>query len=301
MPTGRYLVVTADDFGIGPGTSNGILDLALDGRVTATVLLVNSPYAEAAVRAWRQTGCPVELGWHPALTLDRPVLSPGRVPTLVDSDGAFHRLGPFLRRLMLGQIARKDLAAELCAQWQRFHDLVGHAPTVVNAHHHVHIFPPVGDLLCDLLARQTPRPYLRRICEPLRLLQHLPGARVKRAVLTLWGRCAARRQLALDLPGNEWLAGISDLVHPLDADFFRRWVRCIPGRYAELTCHPGYVDPTLLGRDATPTDGMMARRVDELRLLQQASFLDECAAAGFQLVSPSQPRWARPTRRAHAA
>ena len=50
----RFLVVTADDFGIGPATTHGILELALQGRVTATVLLVNSPHAEAAVRAWRQ-------------------------------------------------------------------------------------------------------------------------------------------------------------------------------------------------------------------------------------------------------
>ena len=72
----RFLVVTADDFGIGPATTHGILELALQGRVTATVLLVNSPHAEAAVRAWRQAGCVPELGWHPCLTLDRPVRPP---------------------------------------------------------------------------------------------------------------------------------------------------------------------------------------------------------------------------------
>src|SRR5437879_4950211 len=65
----RSLIVTADDFGIGPATSLGILDLAVQGLVTGTVLLVNSPYAEQAVRAWNQAGRPVELGWHPALTL----------------------------------------------------------------------------------------------------------------------------------------------------------------------------------------------------------------------------------------
>src|SRR5437588_127944 len=44
----RCLVVVADDFGIGPATSRGILDLAAKGLVTGTVLLVNSPYAEEA-------------------------------------------------------------------------------------------------------------------------------------------------------------------------------------------------------------------------------------------------------------
>ena len=53
----------ADDFGIGPGTSQGILDLAAAGRlVTATVLLVNSPHRESA---------------RPRLARRRSVSSPG--------------------------------------------------------------------------------------------------------------------------------------------------------------------------------------------------------------------------------
>src|SRR5262245_9137857 len=77
----RHLVVIADDFGIGPGTSEGILRLSQRGLVTGSVLLVNSPHAEAAVRAWKHSGAGLELGWHPCLTLDRPVSPPGSVPT----------------------------------------------------------------------------------------------------------------------------------------------------------------------------------------------------------------------------
>ena len=38
----RRLVVIADDYGIGPDTSAGILELARKGIVTGSVLLVNS-------------------------------------------------------------------------------------------------------------------------------------------------------------------------------------------------------------------------------------------------------------------
>ena len=54
----RRLVVTADDFGIGPDTSRGILDLAARGAVTSTVLLVTSPFAADGVRQWRQAAGP---------------------------------------------------------------------------------------------------------------------------------------------------------------------------------------------------------------------------------------------------
>src|SRR5262249_47514835 len=171
----RYLIVTADDFGIGPTTSQGILDLAERGLVTCSVLIVNSPHAERAVRAWRQAGCPMELGWHPCLTLDRPLLPPERVPTLVGPDGGFRPLGPFVRPACLGRIDADEVAAEMSAQVARFTDLVGHPPTVVNSHQHVQIFRPVGRVLLDLLARQTPLPYVRRIREPCRMLLRIRG------------------------------------------------------------------------------------------------------------------------------
>ena len=47
----RSLIVVADDYGIGPATSRGILDLAAEGLVTGAVLLVNSPHAAEGVRA----------------------------------------------------------------------------------------------------------------------------------------------------------------------------------------------------------------------------------------------------------
>src|SRR3954447_24189934 len=108
MTKSRFLVVTADDFGIGPDTSEGILALAARGLVTATVLLVNSPYAGAAVQSWRRAGIPLEVGWHPCLTLDGPVSAAGDVRSLVDDDGRFWPLGRFVRRLASGRIRADD-------------------------------------------------------------------------------------------------------------------------------------------------------------------------------------------------
>ena len=62
--------------------------------ITGTVLLVNSPHAEAAVSAWRRAGSRPELGWHPCLTLDAPILPPSRVPSLVAPDGRFLKDAP---------------------------------------------------------------------------------------------------------------------------------------------------------------------------------------------------------------
>ena len=61
-----------------------------------------------------------------------------------------------------------------------------------------------------------------------------------------------------------------------------------PERFVELTCHPGYLDPTLDGRDGSLADGQLRRRVREFELLADPGFLDAVAAAGFTLVSASE-------------
>ncbi len=296
----RTLVVMADDFGFGPATSQGILELAQRGLVTGSVLLVNSPYAESAVRAWCQAGGPLELGWHPTLTSDGPVLPPDQVPSLVGPDGRFCPLGRLVKRLFLGRVAAAEIAAEFRAQHRRFCDLVGHPPTVVNSHQHIALFQPVGFLLMEMLAQKRPLAYVRRIQEPWRMLV-IPGARCKRAFLTFLGRPLAREQKMIGFPGNDWLAGITDPRWVRDPQFLVRWLRRIPGNVVELACHPGHYDATLIGRDCTASDGLLERRVDEYALLNHSTFVEACTDAGFERVAPahitSSP-WIVPT---HAA
>ena len=284
----RQLIVIADDFGIGPSSSAGILHLARRGVVTGSVLLVNAPYAEADVRAWRDAGATMELGWHPNLTLDAPSSPAQCVPSLVAPDGNFWPLGSFLKRWLHSQLRAVEIEAELTAQLRRFRDLVGHWPTVVNSHQHVALFEPVGSILLRVLAAHGCQPYVRRVREPWPLVAQIPGARKKRALLNFLGRRLATEQEALGFPGNDWLAGVTDPPWVKDRAFFTRWLAALPGRTVELCCHPGFLDTTLIGRDCTADDGLMQRRVDEQILLEQPEFLAAAHDAGFTLVAPSQ-------------
>jgi predicted glycoside hydrolase/deacetylase ChbG (UPF0249 family) len=277
-------VVTADDFGIGPCTSRGILDLAAAGAVTSTVLLVTSPHAEDGVAQWRKAGRPVELGWHPCLTLDTPILPADRTPSLVDPTGRFHPLGRFLARLVRGRVVEAEIEAELRAQYHRFLDLVGHPPANVNGHHHVHTFGLVRRPLLRILADQSPRPFVRRVVEPARTLLRVRGARVKRLILSKVGRRAAAVQARGGFPGAEWLAGITDPPYVHKDGFFADWLTAVPGRVVELTCHPGYLDAAVDGRDGSMTDGQLHRRAREFELLRRPAFLDAVRAAGFTLT-----------------
>ena len=283
----RVLLVVADDFGIGPATTAGILHLAGKGVVTGTVLLVNSPYAEEAVGLWNRGGRAVDLGWHPNLTLDGPVLSPGHVPSLVDADGKFYPLPHFLRRWTLGRMAAREIEAEFRAQLLRFRELTGQAPALVNAHQHIILFPPLGSIILDVMRRQGCFPYVRRVREPWRNLCRVPGARNRRLLLNTLGRSQSRRQADRGFPGNDWLAGVTGPGWVRDPLFHRRWLACTPGQVVELVCHPGFEDRTLIGRDCVDGDGLMQWRVDELSQLDRPEFFDFVARAGFRLTSPT--------------
>ena len=197
--------------------------------------------------------------------------------------------------------AQKRSKGRLAAQYRRFLDLVGHAPSVVNSHHHVQIFQPIGAILHRLLGASRPLPYLRRVGEPWRTVLAIPGARRKRVLLSLLGRRLTQQERRLGFPGNDWLAGVTDPPWVADPRFLTRWLRRMPGSVVELTCHPGYRDPTLIGRDCQADDGQVERRVQELQLLQQAQFREACYRAHFALVSPAELSRRIVQDRAHAA
>jgi predicted glycoside hydrolase/deacetylase ChbG (UPF0249 family) len=288
MDATRHLLVIADDFGIGPETSRGILDLAARGLVTGTVLLVNSPHALRAVSEWRRAGEPAELGWHPCLTLDSPVSPPASVPSLVDFDGKFWPLKLFLRRLFRRRIRVEDIRTELLAQYRRFIELVGRPPTLVNTHQHIALFSPIGNILVDVLA-EAPRPvYARPVREPWHLLRNIAGGRFKRLALNFLGRYRSRLSERTSLSSADWLAGLSDPQDAGRSDYFTRWLSYCPGQSVELMCHPGHLDLTLGGRDGTPAGGSQPWRVEEYRRLVDPAFDEACYRFGFQRMRPAE-------------
>jgi predicted glycoside hydrolase/deacetylase ChbG (UPF0249 family) len=193
-----------------------------------------------------------------------------------------------MRRLLFGGVQTSEVEAEFRAQHQRFQELTGQEPTVVNCHHHLQVFSLVGSALRAVLEQQNTKPYLRCIREPWRKIWSIHGARPKRAFLNWLGRRQARCQIDSGFPGNDWLLGITDPLHVSDPEFFTNWLRSCPGKLVELTCHPGQMDLTLSGRDGSLEDGQLARRARELELLNHPGFQGVVRAAGFTLVSPAQ-------------
>ncbi|WP_020473843.1 carbohydrate deacetylase [Zavarzinella formosa] len=279
----RIITIVADDYGIGPETSRAILELAVEGQLGATVLMVNSPFAEEAVDAWRAANPAVDLGWHANLTLDKPVASPEKVPSLLQPDGRFWPLPLFLRRVMSARICRADVEREWLAQYRRFEALVGYSPPVINSHQHVSLFPPCDLALKTVLDMNGAKPFVRRVAEDWTTLAAVPGARIKRTVLNIMGRRAAGRSL----PGCDVLVGVTDPCCVENEQFWSRWLgRVKPGSRVEVCCHPGHRDETLWGRDCHTLESLM-RRPHETALLRSPDFSFALAQGGYTRVRPS--------------
>lgn len=105
----KWLIVTADDFGITRGVNRGIIEAHREGILTSTSLLVNRPAGEEAAALGRT--CPsLSVGLH--LELDANDVS--------------------------------AVATGLERQLARFVELVGTPPTHVDSHHDVHRHPRIA-------------------------------------------------------------------------------------------------------------------------------------------------------------
>ena len=142
-PAGKVLIVNADDFGLTPGVSRGILEAHARGIVTSTTLLVNREIPAAQLEELHASDLGV--GAHLNLTLGAPVSNPRRVPSLVDAEGRFIRDA----REAAARARTDEARIELGSQIDAFRKIMGRFPTHLDTHHHVGRHDPILDLVLD--------------------------------------------------------------------------------------------------------------------------------------------------------
>jgi predicted glycoside hydrolase/deacetylase ChbG (UPF0249 family) len=122
----RILIVNADDFGRSPGVNRGIAIAHEHGIVTSTSLMVRRPGAEEAARYARK---------HPKLSVGLHV----DLGEWVYRDGAWEPVEE-----VLGPVEEA-----VDHQLALFTSLIGHEPTHLDSHQHVHREGQVRTVLAD--------------------------------------------------------------------------------------------------------------------------------------------------------
>ncbi|MDQ6859489.1 MAG: ChbG/HpnK family deacetylase [Chloroflexota bacterium] len=244
------VIVGADDLGLSPGVTEGILEAHRDGIVRSASLLVTFPAsAEAAelARAHRR----LEVGLHLDLVGGRPVSDAARVPSLIDADGRFHRLPQFTARLLSGRVRLGELAAEIRAQAALAREW-GIEPRAWDSHRHTHLLPGVSRVVAHV-ARQEGVRYLRR-ARPPRLT-----ATAKAQLLGVASVASAFAQRRV--PGNDWFVDLTALPKRPDPAAVALYA-AYPG-IGEIVGHPGRPDEALRATG----DSLTLRRFDDLAVL----------------------------------
>lgn len=150
------IIVTADDFGRSQAINAAIIRAHREGILTCASLMVAGDAWEEAVELARATPT-LAVGLHLVVSGGRAVLSPQRIPRLVDAHSRFPddplRLG---LRYAFDRAARQELAAEIAAQFERFSG-TGLPLSHVDGHQHLHVHPVVFRLLLPLARRYGAR------------------------------------------------------------------------------------------------------------------------------------------------
>jgi chitin disaccharide deacetylase len=269
------LVVNADDFGMSPPISRGIVAAHRDGIVTSTSILGNSSHLEAAAKLLAAAPG-LGVGVHLALVGGDPVSDAAAVPSLLAPGGSFWPRGQdFVVAWIRGRIVPAHIETEFGAQVSRIR-AAGIALDHLDTHHHLGFLPAVGRAV-EAVARRhgiagirsaVERPTLAWAAEPRRGIE--AGILTGLAWLT-------RRQLGARRHGPQsWgyvESGRLDEVRILEIIG-----RLGPGAH-ELICHPGDEDGT------SDSDGDPGRyqRVAEIEALTSAKVRRAIEQRGVQL------------------
>ena len=227
----RFLIITADDFGLSHSVNEAVRQAALSGVLTAASLMMGERATPQAVRLSHALPR-LRVGLHLVLVDGHPVLPPRYIPDLVDPSGRFSDAMVFNSfRFVASRRIRAQLAAEIRAQLEAF-AATGLELDHVNAHKHFHLHPLILELVLRIGAEfgvsavRIPR-------EPFWYSRLTVGA----AFLAPWLALMRTRLRAHDILSNDQVFGLSSTGR-LDSRQLLDILSRLPAGVTEIYLHP---------------------------------------------------------------
>lgn len=256
----RRLIFNADDYGLSPAVSAGILRAMQQGVVRSTTVMTNlATVVELdALRDWlgrdsaRERGCTA--GCHLNLSCGPPRLAGWPEAVLRQGpDGS-----PWFDKAQALQAAtweNRELAAFAAHEWElQLRALLDSGISVshLDSHHHVHLLRPLFPVALELAQR------------------HGLALRTRREYRSL------ARSSGLAVPDTlvEGYFG----AEQIDAARLLKLLAAADGEVVEVMCHPGNVDDVLRQRS-----GYLQERAVELEVLGDPALAQQLATLGWEL------------------
>jgi hopanoid biosynthesis associated protein HpnK len=240
----RFLIVTADDFGIHEAVNEAVAAANRAGVLTTASLMVGAPAAADAVRRARELP-QLRVGLHLVLADGLAMLPRAQIPDLVDSEGRFGD-GMWLdgvRYFALPSL-RRQLEAEIRAQFAAF-ARTGLVLDHVNAHKHFHLHPTLLQMIVRI-GREFGMTAVRVPHEPMWYSMRGGGAGIgamtANAFLWPWVALMKARLRASGIACNDQVFGIASTGR-FDEDALLDVLAQLPAGITEIYLHPAVDTP----------------------------------------------------------
>lgn len=266
----KSVVLCADDYALNTPVSQGIVALALLGRLSATSVMVRSPtWAQDAV-ALRDVRDRLDVGLHLDWTSH-----------FAQQAGFGAGLGRVMLRACVGGFDPQAVRDEIERQLDAFETHWQAPPDHVDGHQHIQQFAGLREPLIEVLTRrygtQTKRPWLRvsQVAQPGLKSQII--SRMGARPLTHWAKQHGWPVVAPLLGAYGFDGSLADYAHHMQA-----WLRDVPQaeQPAIIMCHPAL--------SAQTDDDIGAARAREFAYLASDDFVQHLRDAGVRLVRASE-------------
>jgi hopanoid biosynthesis associated protein HpnK len=274
-PITRFLIVTADDFGLHEAVNEAVEQASVCGVLTAASLMVAAPAAEDAIRRARKLPN-LRTGLHLVLADGRAMLAPELIPGLADPTGHMdsRMLVNGVRFFMLPDV-RRQLEAEIRAQFCAY-ARTGLALDHVNVHKHFHLHPTVLEMLLRIGGDYGMRA-VRLPHEPhwfaMRGGKWISGA--NGVFLTPWLALMKRRLRNANIAYNDRVFGIA-ASGAMDEGKLLDILSRLPPGVTEIYLHPAVQSGSAIAESMSGY-----RHSDELAALLSPRVSAAIAAGGF--------------------
>ncbi len=136
------LMIHADDFGMSEKINAGIIEAHKNGIVTSTSIMANGKAFKNAVEIAKNNPS-LDLGIHLTLIEEEPILPPGEIKTLLNSEMKFFQdstmfTKQYISRKIDFNEVKKELEKQICMVLDQ-----GLKITHFDSHNHMHMLPKI--------------------------------------------------------------------------------------------------------------------------------------------------------------
>jgi hopanoid biosynthesis associated protein HpnK len=271
----KFLIVTADDFGLHPAVNDAVEQAHRQGILTAASLMVGAPAAADAARRARELPN-LRVGLHLVLADGLAMLDPGLIPGLADEAG--HMDGDMVARglrYFAMPSVRRQLEAEIRAQFDAF-ARTGLVLDHVNVHKHFHLHPTILAIMLRV-GREYGMSAVRVPDEPLWFAAASAGkgAGITGVLIQPWVSLVKRCLRRAGIFHNDHVFGIAASGN-MNEDILLKIIARLPIGVTEIYLHPAATS------GAIASSMSEYRHADELAALLSPSVRAAIAEAGVE-------------------